>query len=96
MNWWTNPLVILIAFPLAGAALIALIGSRQTRLIRWLALAVTLIEFGLSLWLSLEQGRLLDAIGKVLTLPKRGTSRVSSFTKRERTNRESFPKKAKS
>jgi len=51
MNWWTNPLVILIAFPLAGAALIALIGSRQTRLIRWLALAVTLIEFGLSLWL---------------------------------------------
>jgi NADH-quinone oxidoreductase subunit M len=51
MNWWTNPLVILIVFPLAGAALIALVGSRQTRLIRTLALAVTVIEFGLAIWL---------------------------------------------
>jgi NADH-quinone oxidoreductase subunit M len=46
-----NPLVLLTFFPLLGCLVIALLNSEQKAAIRWVALATSLVTFGISLWL---------------------------------------------
>jgi NADH-quinone oxidoreductase subunit M len=50
MNIGVNPLVLLIFLPLAGSAALLFIDAGQKSAIRWLTLAMTLIEFALSVW----------------------------------------------
>ena len=46
-----SPLILVTFFPLVGFILIALLNSEQKAAIRWTALTVSLITFGLSLWM---------------------------------------------
>ena len=51
MNLMLNPLLLVTFFPLVGVLLILLYRKTWTSAIRWTALAVSLVTFGLSLWL---------------------------------------------
>ncbi|RPJ38415.1 MAG: NADH-quinone oxidoreductase subunit M, partial [Chloroflexi bacterium] len=45
-----NPLVLLTLFPMVGFLIIALLKPEMKTAIRWVALATSLVTFGLSLW----------------------------------------------
>jgi len=51
MNVITNPLAILTFLPLLGFLLVLLLPENKKNFIRWVALATTLINFGVSLWM---------------------------------------------
>ncbi len=46
-----NPLILTTFFPLVGFVVIAFLGAQQKALIRWVALATSLVTFLLSLWM---------------------------------------------
>lgn len=50
MNFFTNPLNVVTLFPLLGVVAILFLNQEQKKEIRWLAFLVSLISFGLSLW----------------------------------------------
>lgn len=50
MNFWQNPLLIMILAPLVGVLAILLIPGERKSLIRWVALAASLCTFGLGIW----------------------------------------------
>jgi NADH-quinone oxidoreductase subunit M len=51
MNFITNPLNIVIFFPLVGVLVLLFLPSGKKNLLRWTALATTLVTFGLSIWM---------------------------------------------
>ena len=51
MNFITNPLNIVIFFPLVGVLVLLFLPSEKKNLLRWTALATTLVTFGLSIWM---------------------------------------------
>ena len=50
MTFFTNPLNLVTIFPLVGVLVILLFKQEQKKEIRWTALIVSLITFGLSIW----------------------------------------------
>lgn len=50
MTFFTNPLNLVTLFPLVGVLVILLFKQEQRKEIRWTALIVSLITFGLSIW----------------------------------------------
>ncbi len=50
MTFFTNPLNLVTLFPLVGALLLLFFKQEQKAAIRWTALIVSLITFGISLW----------------------------------------------
>ncbi len=50
MEFLSQPLTLLTFFPLLGVLALAFIPSERKNLLRWTALATTLVTFGLSLW----------------------------------------------
>jgi len=50
MNFFLQPLTLLTFFPLVGVLILFFIPREQKDTIRWIALIVSLITFGLSLW----------------------------------------------
>src|SRR5512136_2311184 len=50
MDFITNPLNIVIFFPLVGVLVLLFLPSEKKNLLRWTALATTLVTFGLSIW----------------------------------------------
>lgn len=50
MTFFTNPLNLVTLFPLVGVLVILLFKQEQKKEIRWTALTVSLITFGLSIW----------------------------------------------
>ena len=50
MTFFTNPLNLVTLFPLVGVLVILLFKQEQKKEIRWTALIVSLITFGLSIW----------------------------------------------
>jgi NADH-quinone oxidoreductase subunit M len=51
MDFITNPLNIVIFFPLVGVLVLLFLPSGKKNLLRWTALATTLVTFGLSIWM---------------------------------------------
>src|SRR5512137_390666 len=51
MEFLTNPLNLVIFFPLVGVLVLLLMPSDKKRLLRWTALITTLVTFGLSIWM---------------------------------------------
>ncbi len=51
MNFITNPLNLVIFFPLVGVLVLLLIPGEKKTALRWTALAFSLFTFGLSLWM---------------------------------------------
>lgn len=51
MNLAQNPLLLVTAFPLLGAIVLALLKPKWKNALRWTALVTSLITFGLSLWM---------------------------------------------
>jgi NADH-quinone oxidoreductase subunit M len=51
MDFITNPLNIVIFFPLVGVLILLFLPSDKKNLLRWTALATTLLTFGLSIWM---------------------------------------------
>jgi NADH-quinone oxidoreductase subunit M len=51
MNPGINPLLLVTFFPLVGVVILAFVPSERKAGLRWIALATSLITFGLSLWL---------------------------------------------
>jgi NADH-quinone oxidoreductase subunit M len=51
MNFITNPLNIVILFPLVGVLVLLFMPSGKKNLLRWTALVTTLVTFGLSIWM---------------------------------------------
>jgi NADH-quinone oxidoreductase subunit M len=51
MDFITNPLNIVIFFPLVGVLVLLFLPSEKKDLLRWTALATTLLTFGLSIWM---------------------------------------------
>ena len=51
MDFITNPLNIVIFFPLVGVLVLLLLPSEKKSWLRWTALATTLVTFGLSIWM---------------------------------------------
>src|SRR5512136_1122154 len=51
MDFLTNPLNIVIFFPLVGVLVLLFMPSDKKRLLRWTALITTLVTFGLSIWM---------------------------------------------
>ena len=51
MDFITNPLNIVIFFPLVGVLVLLFLPSEKKNLLRWTALATTLVTFGLSIWM---------------------------------------------
>lgn len=45
-----NPLVLMVFLPLVGAIVVACISPRQKSALRWVTFAITVITFGLSVW----------------------------------------------
>lgn len=45
-----NPLILMVFLPLVGAVVVACISSRQKSALRWVTFAITVITFGLSVW----------------------------------------------
>jgi len=50
MTFFSNPLNLVTLFPLVGVLVILLFKQEQKKEIRWTALIVSLITFGLSIW----------------------------------------------
>src|SRR5512136_593827 len=50
MDFITNPLNIVIFFPLVGVLVLLFLPSEKKNLLRWTALATTLVTFALSIW----------------------------------------------
>lgn len=50
MDFLLQPLTLLTFFPLAGVLVILFLKAEQKEIIRWVALATSLIAFGISLW----------------------------------------------
>ncbi|MCJ7716702.1 MAG: Fe-S-binding domain-containing protein, partial [Anaerolineales bacterium] len=50
MTFFTNPLNLVTLFPLVGVLVILLFKQEQKKEIRWTALIVSLITFGLAIW----------------------------------------------
>src|SRR5512137_770015 len=51
MEFLTNPLNLVIFFPLVGVLVLLLMPSGRKGLLRWTALVTTLVTFGLSIWM---------------------------------------------
>jgi len=51
MEFLTNPLNLVIFFPLVGVLALLLMPSSKKNLLRWTALTVSLVTFGLSIWM---------------------------------------------
>jgi NADH-quinone oxidoreductase subunit M len=73
MAFLTNPLNIVIFFPLVGVLVLLFLPSDKKNLVRWTALATTLVTFGLSIWM-LVQFRAAETVAPgdlhmTLTLP---------------------------
>jgi NADH-quinone oxidoreductase subunit M len=51
MDFITNPLNIVIFFPLVGVLVLLFMPSGNKNLLRWTALVTTLVTFGLSIWM---------------------------------------------
>ena len=51
MEFLTNPLNLVIFFPLVGVLALLLMPSGKKNLLRWTALTVSLVTFGLSIWM---------------------------------------------
>jgi NADH-quinone oxidoreductase subunit M len=51
MDFITNPLNIVIFFPLVGVLVLLFLPSEKKNLLRWTALAATVVTFGLSIWM---------------------------------------------
>jgi NADH-quinone oxidoreductase subunit M len=51
MDFITNPLNFVIFFPLVGVLVLLFLPSGKKNLLRWTALATTLVTFGLSIWM---------------------------------------------
>jgi NADH-quinone oxidoreductase subunit M len=51
MDFITNPLNIVIFFPLVGVLVLLFLPAGKKSLLRWTTLAVTLVTFGLSIWM---------------------------------------------
>ncbi len=51
MDFITNPLNIVIFFPLVGVLVLLFLPAERKNLLRWTALATTLVTFGLSIWM---------------------------------------------
>jgi NADH-quinone oxidoreductase subunit M len=51
MDFITNPLNIVIFFPLVGVLVLLFLPSEKKNLLRWTALLTTLVTFGLSIWM---------------------------------------------
>ncbi|MFC2063983.1 NADH-quinone oxidoreductase subunit M [Chloroflexota bacterium] len=50
MEFLTNPLNLVIFFPLVGVLVLLLLPSEKKDLLRWIALLASLVTFGISLW----------------------------------------------
>jgi NADH-quinone oxidoreductase subunit M len=73
MDFITNPLNIVIFFPLVGVLVLLFLPSGRKDLLRWTALATTLVTFGLSIWM-LTQFRAAETVAPgdlhlTLTIP---------------------------
>ena len=51
MEFLTNPLNLVIFFPLVGVLVLLFLPSSRKNLLRWTTLATTLVTFGLSIWM---------------------------------------------
>jgi NADH-quinone oxidoreductase subunit M len=51
MEFLTNPLNLVIFFPLVGVLVLLFMPSSRKNLLRWTTLATTLVTFGLSIWM---------------------------------------------
>jgi len=51
MEFFTNPLNLVTFFPLVGVLLLLVLPSDKKSLLRWTALLVSLVTFGLSIWM---------------------------------------------
>ncbi len=51
MNPGINPLLLVTFFPLVGVAILAFMPAERKTAIRWVALATSLVTFGISVWL---------------------------------------------
>jgi NADH-quinone oxidoreductase subunit M len=51
MNFITNPLILVTFFPLVGVLALLFIPSGRKNSLRWTALVVSLVTFGLSIWM---------------------------------------------
>jgi NADH-quinone oxidoreductase subunit M len=73
MDFITNPLNVVVLFPLVGVLVLLFLPSGRKDLLRWTALVTTLVTFGLSIWM-LTQFRAAEAVAPgdlhlTLTLP---------------------------
>jgi len=50
MNFFLQPLTLLTFFPLVGILILIFIPSDRKNELRWVALATSLVTFGISLW----------------------------------------------
>ena len=51
MDFFLQPLTLVTFFPLVGVLVLLFINSEKKNLLRWTALATTLVTFGLSIWM---------------------------------------------
>ena len=69
MNFITNPLNIVIFFPLVGVLVLLFLPSGKKNLLRWTALTTTLVTFGLSIWMLTMFDKTNPDLQLGLTLP---------------------------
>ncbi|MBM3151307.1 MAG: NADH-quinone oxidoreductase subunit M [Chloroflexi bacterium] len=69
MNFVTNPLNLVIFFPLLGVLALLLIPSGKKNALRWTALAASLVTFGLSIWMLTLFNKADGNLQLTLTLP---------------------------
>jgi NADH-quinone oxidoreductase subunit M len=54
MNFFLHPLTLVTFFPVLGVLVILLMKSEQKAAIRWVAMATSLITFGISIWVLMQ------------------------------------------
>ncbi|MEN4098371.1 MAG: Fe-S-binding domain-containing protein, partial [Anaerolineaceae bacterium] len=64
-----HPLVLVTFFPILGVLLIALLPATQRSAIRYIALATSLITFGISLWVLALFDRAQPGLQLIIDLP---------------------------
>ena len=69
MTFFTNPLNLVTLFPLVGVLLLLFMKQEQKGAIRWTALIVSLITFGLSIWVLYQFDASNPGLQMVINLP---------------------------
>jgi len=69
MTFFTNPLNLVTLFPLVGVLLLLFMKQEQKKAIRWTALSVSLITFGISIWVLYQFDASNPDLQMVINLP---------------------------